>query len=62
METGFIVDYTHGAVIQSMWHPGKPEEKKLLGLSAGAKSDYRSDPKVISYRCPKCRLLLSYTT
>ena len=64
METGFTVDYAHGAVMQSMWRPGKPEKRKLLGLigGVGVKSDHRSDPKIISYRCPECRLLLNYTT
>jgi hypothetical protein len=64
MERGFTVDYAHGMVLQSTWHAGEPTEAKLLGFigGLGVESDRHSDPKIISYRCPECHLLLNYTT
>jgi hypothetical protein len=56
METGFILDYTHGGVAQAAWVEGPPVKSFWLGINLKGK---RRVP-VETYRCPKCGVLESY--
>ena len=59
MEQGFILDRTHGAVLSAEWVGGTPEKSAFAGIRK-----LRKRPRflVMSYRCPKCGYLESYTT
>ena len=43
MEEGFAPDFAFNAVIQMMWHPGKPESKTVLGVRTGSLKLDQSD-------------------
>jgi hypothetical protein len=56
MEAGFVLDHTHGAVMQSVWIDGAPERSFWTGV----KTKGRRRLPVTTYRCPKCGYLESY--
>ena len=65
MDKGFIPDFTYGTsshnVVQMVWHPGEPEDRKFLGLRTGDVKIDKSDAILITaYRCPDCGLLRAY--
>lgn len=61
MDSGFVLDYAHGAVLESRWQPGDPEQIKMLGfIAAGVKVDKENQLKVTTFRCPNCGYLESY--
>jgi Domain of unknown function (DUF6487) len=61
MEEGFIPDVSYGAVLQLAWHPGTPEDKKILGLkSGGVKLNMKESVKITARRCTKCGFLKLY--
>ncbi len=61
MERGFVLDFAHGAVVNSTWQPGAPEPKKLLGLKTGSVQMKPDDMvAVTTYRCLDCGYLESY--
>ena len=63
MEEGFAPDFAFNAVIQMLWHPGKPESKTVLGVRTGSlKLDQSEFIPTIAYRCPKCGLVRTYAS
>jgi hypothetical protein len=57
MEEGFVLDYTHGARVQSEWVQGAPEKSRW---GTGVKLKGRLKVPVATYRCTKCGYLESY--
>ena len=57
---GFLLDFAHGAILQSHWHPGEPVKRKLLGLPAGVRSQKAQMKPVVSYRCESCGFIKLY--
>ena len=57
LELGFIPDATYGAVAQSHWHAGEPEEARVFGIKAGVKADWSQTIPITAYRCTGCGLL-----
>jgi hypothetical protein len=65
MERGFVPDYGgEGGYFVPVWHPGKPEPRKFLGLitTASPQIDLTKTMAVRTYRCPQCGLLKSYAS
>jgi hypothetical protein len=61
MERGFVLDFSHGAIINSMWQAGVPTPQTILGLKTGSvKLDKEKMIPVASNRCPNCGYLESY--
>ncbi len=63
MQAGFLLDKSDatGTAGQVAWHPGKTEEKKLLGMkTGGVKYDKKELKAVTAYRCPGCGLVLGF--
>jgi hypothetical protein len=60
MEEGFIPDATYGAILQSHWYPGEPDERKFLGISTGAKIEKSEMLPIEAYRCSRCGVLRLY--
>lgn len=63
MQAGFFPDKSDatGTAAQLFWHPGKVEEKKLLGMkTGGVKYDKKALKAVVAYRCPTCGLVLPF--
>lgn len=60
MEPGFIPDWSGGAVLQTHWYPGEPEQAKLFGLWVGVKVDRKEMLPIEAHRCPSCGLLRSF--
>lgn len=56
MEVGFIPDH-YATIIQSVWHPGAPNEKTFTG---NLKLDSTALIPVTTLRCPQCGLLKQY--
>ncbi len=56
MEEGFLLEFTHGSLIQSRWLEGKPERAHWTGL----KTRGRQELTVMTYRCETCGFLESY--
>jgi hypothetical protein len=56
MESGFVLDITHGAIVQSSWVEGVPIKSVWTGL----KLKGRQRLPVTTYRCKKCGFLESY--
>jgi hypothetical protein len=57
MQEGYILDFTHGGRVQSVWMDGNPEESFWTGL----KVDLKKTRPVSGYRCDKCGFLKLYT-
>ncbi len=57
-EEGFILDRTHGAVLGAEWVEGVPDRSVLGGIK-GLKKRRRF--RVMTFRCPKCGFVESYT-
>ncbi|NNF51195.1 MAG: hypothetical protein HKN59_02035 [Gammaproteobacteria bacterium] len=63
MLAGFVPDKfdATGSAGQLSWHPGKVEEKRLLGLkTGGVRYDKNSAKAITAYRCPGCGLILHF--
>ncbi len=61
MERGFIVDFSHMQVVNSVWQPGQPEPQKFLGLTTqSVKLDRQHMLTTTTFRCPECGYLESY--
>lgn len=63
MQAGFFPDKSDatGTAAQTFWHPGKVEEKKLLGMkTGGVKYDKEQMKAITAYRCPGCGLVLGF--
>ena len=62
METGFIPDFSYGAVLVPRWRTGAPQQRKFLGMTLehNYKADYREGFPVSAWRCPKCALVELY--
>lgn len=62
METGFIPDFSYGAVLTSKWHAGVPQMRRFLGMvmKHNIKADYTTGLPVTAWRCPKCTLVELY--
>lgn len=61
MVMGTMLDRAHGGELQlPQWTPGKPREKKFLGLRLGYARDEKESVRVTTWRCPRCGLLESY--
>jgi hypothetical protein len=61
MEIGSVLDRAHaGRLHLPMWSPGKPTQKKLLGLPVGYARNDVGTIRVMTWRCPRCGLLESY--
>ena len=62
METGFVPDFSYGAVLLSKWCRGLPQPKKLFGFiqKYTIQADYRSGFPMTAFRCPKCTLVEFY--
>jgi hypothetical protein len=58
MESGFVLDITHGAIVQSSWVEGAPIKSVWTGL----KLKGRQRLPVTTYRCKKCGFLESYAS
>ncbi len=56
MDDGFIVDDTHGGVVQSQWTEGKPRGWFWFGVRVPRQDRHA----VTTYRCPSCGYLESY--
>jgi hypothetical protein len=56
METGFIPDFSYGAVLSSSWYEGEPEKNWLGNIKT------KNIPKIAitTERCTKCGFLESY--
>ena len=60
-DIGALLDHTHGATLNLMWHAGLPSERKFLGLKIGGVSpDNAKTLPAVAYRCPQCGLLRLY--
>jgi len=61
MVEGFIPDLTYGAISQTRWHPGAPEDARFLGMETGSVKYNRDEVMPITaYRCAECGLLKFY--
>ena len=61
MERGFVLDFSHGGIINSTWQAGAPTPKTFFGLPTGTvKLDKEKMIPVATYRCPNCGYLESY--
>ena len=56
MEEGFILDDTHGGLLQEAWAEGKPRRSFWLGIRVKREERH----PVTTYRCSKCGFLESY--
>ena len=56
MDTGFVLDRTHGANAQETWVDGAPEPSIWTGLRVKGQQLI----PVRTFRCPKCGYLESY--
>ncbi len=56
MEAGYVLDQTYGAMTQSQWIDGAPEQ----GFWTGLKVRGHQRLPVTTYRCTKCGYLESY--
>ena len=56
MQEGFIVDYAHGGVFVSSWHPEKPQDS----IWRRTKVDRQKLLVIETLRCEKCGYLESY--
>ena len=56
MESGFVLDQTYGANLQSAWIEGEAERSFWTGV----KLKGRDRIPVSTYRCPRCGYLESY--
>jgi hypothetical protein len=56
METGLIIDYTHGASTQTEWMEGEPKHSFWTGLQIRGRARHA----VVTYRCTRCGFLESY--
>jgi hypothetical protein len=56
METGFVLDQTYGANVQSSWIRGAPERSVWTGV----KLKGRDPLPITTHRCPKCWYLEFY--
>ncbi len=65
MHEGFIPDFSYGtgtgSVLQTLWHPGKAEDRTFLGFGTGTVKIEKTEAiKVTAFRCPDCGLLQNY--
>jgi hypothetical protein len=61
MAEGFVIDMGHyNQPGLSTWHPGKPTQKKFLGIEAGLDVKSTARATVSAFRCPRCGLLRLY--
>ncbi len=62
MKRGFIPDRSQGGYASQLsWHPGTPEEHKVLGIKTGnVKFEKKSAIGMEAYRCPSCGLVLQF--
>jgi hypothetical protein len=61
MERGFVLDFSHGGIINSTWQAGVPTPQTILGLKTGSvKLDKANMIPVATFRCPNCGYLESY--
>jgi hypothetical protein len=56
MEEGFVLDHSHGALMQAEWVEGPPKRSFWTGLTVRGTVRYN----VTTYRCPACGYLESY--
>lgn len=56
METGFLLDHTHGGTTQSSWIDGHPKRSFWVGLDLKGRRRLR----VTTYRCTRCGFLESF--
>jgi hypothetical protein len=56
MEEGFVLDYTHGARLQSKWVEGTPERSIWTGIKVKGKDQL----PIVTFRCARCGYLESY--
>ncbi len=56
METGFIVDVTHGGTLQANWTEGEPQKSFWTGIKVPREGRH----PITTYRCVKCGYLESY--
>ena len=60
MDEGFLPEVIYGANVQTHWHSGQAEKKKLLGMDHGVKVDAGNTIPVTAFRCPQCSLVRLY--
>lgn len=56
LEEGFILDYTHGAIVPSNWVEGEP----VKSFWTGTKISDKKQLQVKTFRCVRCGFLESY--
>lgn len=56
MEQGFVLDHSHGAILQSLWVAGPVERSRWTGLRLKG----REKVPIITWRCTRCGYLESY--
>ena len=61
-QLGFLLDAADkGYERQLRWQPHEPQEKRVFGLfSMDFVAPTQDARKVVTFRCPRCALLLSY--
>jgi hypothetical protein len=61
MERGFVLDFSHGRIVNSTWQAGVPSPQTILGLKTGSvKLDSEKMITIATFRCPNCGYLESY--
>jgi hypothetical protein len=63
MEVGFVPEFSDGSVRQSRWHPGRPEQQKICGISGidpNIKCESGKMFPITTYRCKLCHVLRAY--
>ena len=60
MSEGFIPNATYGAIVQTHWYEGRPEETSFLGLPTGLSIDRNRMRPVQAWRCDACGLIRLY--
>ena len=56
MESGFVLDTSHGMPTQAEWTSGEPSSSFWTGIRMKGRARHH----VTTYRCPKCAYLESY--
>ena len=61
MQTGFLVDRSYGANVQSTWIAGEAHTAKIFGMSTGSLTiDEKQVHPMTCYRCTVCNYLEFY--
>ena len=60
MVEGFVPDSTYGAILQTHWYEGTPEETTFLGLPTGLAVDRKNMVAIQAWRCAECGLVRLY--